>query len=757
MRDNKNVSMCTDILRFRVRTGFKMDTLDRAPDMPPDTRPVSMEIEPLQYGPRDVFTVEHRGIYNKLVLYAADETEPREKRNMKRSNAALKLKRATTKFLETSKLNELDPVQRAETVHGNAGCPCQDIKMDTLDRAPDVPQPAAVQYGPPDVFTVEHRGIYNEWVLYAADETEPRYERRMKRSNAALKLKRATTKFIQTSKLNELDPVQRAETEAKTKADREAYLNTPIYITEEFDGIGPRDVFSIKGRGEYNALVTAATDTNLSEENRISRRSTTAVKLKKAVSTFREAERLETLHAEQRASVLTARVYASYEVFHVECDGELIAHGPRDVFSVEERGVYNAMVEYAADVSMHPMKRNDKRGNAAKKLKYALQKINREDAIAALDSIVAVDERDAALQRIFEDDRLFHEKRRATNAKFQEKERNLRLIGDQGAISRRDKKKLTKKDESRKQRAAARQESDAKNRAWFKEHGLDTTTFDPDPEIRKEQIDDLVRRIFTNPVGTHCLSENTGRWEHDHGPISFQDLLLLGNHMIYILYTMTDCNPGEEDACPETRKWLIETDRDPLMRIKCGDRDLKRCTTPQARSIVQAHVLSQFDSAYDATSVEGSCQHYLEEVLQLPHGMVLNRKAGAGSRRENSLTKNEIARIKRGNTIIYTVAVALIKATDLVFAEADPDPDASDSDPDEDSDSHRGPPLVSATVLTHDGIGKSFNVSIQGMSGGFPGTPSVLADRATNKCHKERDNARHRESTLKRKADNIET
>jgi hypothetical protein len=718
------------------RRVINMDSPDRAP--PPDPGPVSMEIEPaaVQYGPRDVFSVEDRGIYNTLVSYADDTNNPSVERNKKRSAAVRKLKRTTTKF----------------------------INMVFSDPVPDVPpdpvsmeiEPVAVQYGPRDVFSVEHRGIYNKMVLYAADENNPRVERRIMRGTAVLKLKRTTTKFIETEKLTEMDPVQRAETEAKAKADRKDRLNTPIDITEEFIGIGPRDVFSIKGRGKYNSLVATATDTELPSKKRNDSRGHAAQRLRNAVSTFREAERLETLRVEQHANALTVRVYPSYEVFHVECDSELIEHGPRDVFTVEERKIYNDWITCAEDVSIHPDKRRNTRGTAVEKLKNALQKINKEDAIAALDSIVAVDERDAALERIHDDDRLFHEKRRTRTLKYRDDERNLYLSGDKDAIARRVKENLAQKDRSRKRCAAERQESDAKNRAWFKEHGLDTTEFDTDIEIRKDQIDARTQKIFNDPAGTHCLPEDTDRWKHDFGAISFQDLLLLGTHLCYILYTMTDCIPGEEDACKETRNWLTDVHRDPLMRIKCGDRDLKRCTTPQAKSIVQTHVLSQFKSAYDATSVEGACQNYLEEVLQLPHGMVLNRKAGAGSRRENSLTKDEIARIKRGGTIIYTVAVALIKTTDLVFAEADPDPDASDSDPDEDSDSHRGPPLISATVLTHDGTGLEYNVSIQGNSGEFPGTPSVLADRATNKRKKERDNARHRKKALKRKAGEIE-
>jgi hypothetical protein len=702
-----------------------MDTLDRAPDMPPDPPDVPQPTA-LEYGPRDVFTVEHRGIYNKLVLYAADETEPREKRNEKRKYAVYKLKTATTKF----------------------------INMVFSDPVPDVPpdpvsmeiEPVAVQYGPRDVFSVEHRGIYNEWVLYAADTSNPRLQRKDKKSSAALKLKTATTKFFEIEKLMGMDPVQRAETEVKAKADRKAFLNTPIYITEEFVGIGPRDVFSMKGRGKYNAMVANGKDTELSSKKRKSSRCNAATKLKKAVSTFREAERLATMRTEQHANALTVRVYPSYEVFHVECDGELISHGPMDVFTVKQRKVYIDFIACAEDVSIHPDKRKNTRGNAAEMLNIALQKIEKEAVIAALDHM-DTDERDSAVKKIHDDDRLSREKNRVSRLKFCDKERNLRLIGDQGALSRQDKKNLVQKDRYRKQVAEERKKSDAKNRAWFKEHGLYTTEFDTDPEIRKEQIDTRTKKIFNNLVGNDCLPENTDRWKHDFGGISFQDLLLLGDYMIYILFTMTDCNPGEEDVCLETRAWTTESSRDPLMRIKCEDGDLKRCTTPQARSIIQTHVLSQFNSAYDATSIEGSCQHYIEEVLQLPHGIVLNRKSGAGSRRENSLTEDEITRIKRGDKIRYTVAVSLIKATDLVFAETDPD---------EDSYASRGPPLISATVLTHDGSGLDYNVSIQGNSGEFPGTPSVLADRATNKRKKERDNARHRKKTLKRKADKIE-
>jgi hypothetical protein len=607
-----------------------------------------------------------------------------------------------------------------------------------------------LQYGPPDVFTVEHRGIYNKMVLYAADETEPRYERNTKRNHAVTKLKTATTKFIETEKLNAMDPEQRATFKAKAKEDKKAYLNTPMDITEEFIRIGPRDVFSIKGRGAYNALVFASTDTNLSKESRNTKRRSTVNKLKKAVSAFREAERLATLSAEHRTSTLAVKVYPSCEIFHVECDSELIEHGPRDVFTVKQRKGYIDLITCAEDVSMRPEKRKNARDHAAEKLKNALQKINREDAITALDSIVAVDERDAALQRIFEDDRLLSNPCTVCSKSFAQKSNltaHMKIHTGEKPYKCKTCGMAFTQSSSRK-RHMRRHEELARNLAlnleFFEKYGIATTSaFGKGESTRNEDITDTRGKIMGNVAGfANLLGEKTiTKWLLEQGSISLEELLMMKDVAAYIFITMQTMDSGSEEDCPESYAFMTEQDRNPLWRVKKEDGDLKRIESNEFNDMQRrSYTLAICESAYDATSLECELQHYLEDVLEMPHGMCLHRKAGSGNRLENSFTPAELERIKTDGKLTYSVAVTLVKTTSQEWFIG----------PLEETELR---PLTSCTTTSHDGK-TIFNIAVRGNGEDFPDTPSVLKDAASNKTKNAKNVERH---AAKRKADEIST
>ena len=80
------------------------------------------------------------------------------------------------------------------------------------------------------------------------------------------------------------------------------------------------------------------------------------------------------------------------------------------------------------------------------------------------------------------------------------------------------------------------------------------------------------------------------------------------------------------------------------------------------------------------------CQLYLEDEIEMPHGMCLHQRAGAGPRLPNSMSPSEIEVLRDGGKLKYSLFISMIEVEDCVFADMDP------------VDEDRPPPLVSASV-----------------------------------------------------------
>jgi len=159
------------------------------------------------------------------------------------------------------------------------------------------------------------------------------------------------------------------------------------------------------------------------------------------------------------------------------------------------------------------------------------------------------------------------------------------------------------------------------------------------------------------------------------------------------------------------------------------ERDLRRFTGPEAKTVVRSYLLAKCVSAYDATSLESGLQHYIEK-MGMPHGMCLHREAGAGPRSEYGKTNPETT----------WVALSIIRVKKPNFADVDP------------VHPNRFPPLQSCTVTSHDGK-MDYNVAVRGDKQKFQGTKSVLADEATNAAGRLTTSTRHK----RRKADALST
>jgi hypothetical protein len=325
------------------------------------------------------------------------------------------------------------------------------------------------------------------------------------------------------------------------------------------------------------------------------------------------------------------------------------------------------------------------------------------------------------------------------DAKHREKEAALRRAGDTDALARR----AARYEEQRKRRAAARQrekEEQAKNAKRFSKSVRNSTIFGKGDE-RQESLTRTVEEIMGSHAGSALGptgKPTSKKWVNDHGDVSVGDQLAEGEYAAYLGITRTTVDPGKEEECDETKRFLTEATRDPLWRMLQKDGDLKRMSPKQAKSVVNVYLLAKYENPYDVTSLEGACQFYLENGLGLPHGICLHKKAGAGNRLEDSMTADEYELLISGKIKGWSLTLTMIRTTDRVFADVDPD------------DPERPPPLVSASVPTHDGTGTVYRIQVRGNKQRFPDTPSVVADRKKIKAKQEKDKARHQ--TRKRNA-----
>jgi hypothetical protein len=309
------------------------------------------------------------------------------------------------------------------------------------------------------------------------------------------------------------------------------------------------------------------------------------------------------------------------------------------------------------------------------------------------------------------------------STKYNKKDATLRRAGDPDAIARHAAREVA--------RQRKKQEMLAEIAELFRQHGGVSTVFGEGDE-RQESIMRKVKEIMRNYAGVvHHTDETTSKkWLNDHGDVSIEEKLAEGEWAAYILITRTGIIPGEEEKCDETKLFLTQVQRDPLWRMELENGDLKRMSPMQANSVVHSYLLAECDTAYDVTSLEAACQFYLEDGIGLPHGMCLHKQAGAGKRLENSMTEAELKLFLSGELKGWSLVLTMIRTTDRVFADVDP------------FDPERSPPLVSASVPTHDGTGTVYRIRVRGNKQSFPDTPSVVEDTATNKAKYEKDKAR---------------
>ena len=279
----------------------------------------------------------------------------------------------------------------------------------------------------------------------------------------------------------------------------------------------------------------------------------------------------------------------------------------------------------------------------------------------------------------------------------------------------------------------------AERAADFKAKGVGLTTeFGLGDVSRSDEVKERVHDIMHSSAGIFQFEGEATceKWAKDHGDfVSIEEVLATGEWAAYFLVTKQKITPGEEITCRETTDFMSNGGRNPLMRIDTVDneeqRDLRLFTRKEARTVVLTYILAKCVSGYDATSLEGGLQRYIEKEMGMPHGFYLHKKAGAAPQPEyGSVPVSEST----------WVALSLIRVTSPTFADVDP------------VDPNRSPPLTSCKVTSHDG-NTTYNVVVRGDKQKFPDTKSVLADEVTNVAYRLKTIERRN----KRKADAIST
>jgi hypothetical protein len=586
------------------------------------------------------------------------------------------------------------------------------------------------------LFNPKERAKYLECVATSKDKLLTLGQQRTKRSTAVKKLRNVIEKRMPITEKLVL------ETNKQATVDR-IYQEKIQFIEKALSISTPEQ------REDYYVLLANATDPKTPLTQQRSSAKSAIDKLRLIVAKQIEKEKQAAMTTEElsmydkdpervAANAHTARIQKEADVRRKEKEAALrLARDPdalaRQAAQNEANRKWMAAAKQAEEekrANMTPEEledyENDPERVAAKAEKTRLHN----------EASAKYDKKDAALRLAGDPDALARQAaKKEVDNKRTEKEATLCRAGDTDALARR-----TARNEAKRERyAAKRQEMLAEIAELFRQHGGVSTVFGEGGE-RQESIMRKVKEIMRNYAGVASLiGEITSKkWLDDHGDVSVEEKLAEGEWAAYILITRTGIIPGKEEECDETKLFLTRVERDPLLRIELENGDLKRMSPPQANSVVHSYLLAECDTAYDVTSLEAACQFYLEDEIGLPHGMCLHKQAGAGKRLENSMTKAELKLFLSGELKGWSLVLSIIRVTDCVFAAVDP------------FDPTRSPPLVSASVLTLDGTDAGYRIRVRGNKQSFPDTPSVVADRATNKATREKTKARRQ--NLKRGA-----
>jgi hypothetical protein len=548
------------------------------------------------------------------------------------------------------------------------------------------------------LFTPEELAIYLKLMAASRDMSITAKKRKQHRGNAAVKLNNVIEKRMPIAEKLVLEAKKQAETQRKHQ-ERLQFVEYALSL------------FTSKQREDYDALLAGSTD----PKNSAAKRTACA----KVVA--RKLSLITTKQADKDRKYQERLQFVEYAL---------------SLFASKQREEYDALLTGSTDPKNSAAKRATCVKSAARKLWLITEKQADIDKRSAM-SPEEVELYDNDEERVAaKADKARIQKEGA--AKRAEKQAVLRLAGDAGALAQR----AATNEISRKRYAAIcqrKKEEEAKNAKIFPKSARKSTVFG-EGDARQESITRKVEEIMGSHAGSALDPSGkptSEKWVRDHGDVSVGDKLAEGEFAAYLGITRTTVDPGNEQECKETKVFITAVGRDPLWRIEQEDGDLKRMSPLQAKSVVNVYLLAKYENPYDVTSLEGMCQFYLENELGLPHGICLHKRAGAGNRLKDSMTPEEYKLFRSGKLKGWSLTLTMIRTTDCVFAAVDPD------------DPERSPPLVSASVPTHDGTGTVYRIRVRGNKQSFPDTPSVVADRKKNKAKYQKDKARRQ----KRKRD----
>jgi hypothetical protein len=665
-----------------------------------------------------LFNQKELVVYLKLMAASRDMSITAKKRGQYRGNAAVKLRNVIEKRMPVVEKMVLEAKKQAET---------QRKHQERLQ---------FVEYAL-SIATPKQREDYDTLLAGATDPKKTPPQQKGSADSAILKLRRIIE--------NRAEEEKRA---AMTPDELKDYDNDPERVAAKADRARIKKEYDAKHNEKEAALRLAG------DPDALARQAATKEADSKRYTTAKQAE-------EEKRAAMTTEELAIYDN-----DPERVAVKAEEARSNQAACTKHRKKEAALRLAGDPDALAQRAAtNETERKRYAAANQAEEEKRAAMtteelaiydndpERVAAKTEKDryqraantkhtekeAALCRAGDPDALARQA--ATNelqTKRNEKEAALCRAGDTDALARR----TAKNEANRKWQAAKRQEMFAEIAELFLQHGGVATVFG-DGDARQESIMRKVKEIMGNYAGVaHPIGETTSKkWLNEHGDVSIEEKLAEGEWAAYILITRTGIIPGKEEDCDETKGFLIDVQRDPLWRMELENGDLKRMSPPQANSVVRSYLLTECNTAYDVTSLEAACQFYLEDEIGLPHGMCLHKKAGSGNRLENSMTEAELKLFLSGELKGWSLVLSMIRTTDRVFAAVDPD------------NAERSPPLVSASVPTHDGTGTVYRIRVRGNKQSFPDTPSVVADRKKNKAKYEKDKARRQ----KRKRDAAES